>query len=437
MIWHPGRTLAAARRDELARNAAAVLTLRVVSIALEFVAGLVLARWLLAIGYGVYAYVISWVTLLAVPATAGFDRLMLRESGALAARREWGQLAGLHRRARGIVLAAGCAIVGLGFVTADRWLGMAPGGGLTQAFRIGLLCIPFIAWSRLNVAGLQGLGQPVRAGLAEGVLQPLFLLAGIAAIAGADIAPSAAQAVAVYAGAVVISCTVATILMRRALPADAHAVPREFRTRVWLRQALPFVFMLGMNVLLTHTDVVMLGWLDSATTSGIYRIAWQVAAVTALPLAAMNASFAPRITMAHAAGNLPQLEAEARRAARLTLLMSLPIAAVLWLAGGRILAIFGAPFTSGYASLAILTFGQLVNAAAGSVGYLLIMTGHERAAAAGLGAAAVSNVLLNAWLIPVLGMEGAALASCVTLIGLNVAFAMLVRRRLGLRMILL
>jgi len=52
----------------------------------------------------------------------------------------------------------------------------------------------------------------------------------------------------------------------------------------------------------------------------------------------------------------------------------------------------------------------------GSVGALLNMTGHERDTLRGVAIAAVANVVLGLALIPLFGLEGAALATAATLI---------------------
>jgi O-antigen/teichoic acid export membrane protein len=67
---------------------------------------------------------------------------------------------------------------------------------------------------------------------------------------------------------------------------------------------------------------------------------------------------------------------------------------------------------------------------AGSVGYIMMMTGHERQAAFVILGATAGNILLNLMLIPPFGMEGAAVASAVTLIAWNVAMALFLWRKL-------
>ena len=62
----------------------------------------------------------------------------------------------------------------------------------------------------------------------------------------------------------------------------------------------------------------------------------------------------------------------------------------------------------------------------------LTMTGHQRDAAASIGAGAVLNVVLNVALIPGWGLEGAAAATATSMIVWNLLLAVAVRRRLGI-----
>ena len=114
------------------------------------------------------------------------------------------------------------------------------------------------------------------------------------------------------------------------------------------------------------------------------------------------------------------------------MLFSLPVAAGLLVFGQRFLLIFGAEFTTGRAALSILSAGQLINVAMGAVGLLLVMTGHERDAAKGIGIGALLNIILNALMIPRWGLEGAAIANAGSIIAWNVLLALWVYRRLGI-----
>ena len=60
------------------------------------------------------------------------------------------------------------------------------------------------------------------------------------------------------------------------------------------------------------------------------------------------------------------------------------------------------------------------------------MTGHERIAAIGIGVGAISNIILNAFFIPVLGIDGAAIASTISMILWNIVLAIKVHKHLGI-----
>ncbi|MFO7971597.1 MAG: polysaccharide biosynthesis C-terminal domain-containing protein, partial [Desulfobacterales bacterium] len=92
--------------------------------------------------------------------------------------------------------------------------------------------------------------------------------------------------------------------------------------------------------------------------------------------------------------------------------------------------VFGAVFVNSYLPLVILMAGQMVNSAAGSVAFLLNMTGHERDTAKGVACAAGINIVLNLILIPPLGINGAATATAVSMVVWNVLLWWMVRKRL-------
>jgi O-antigen/teichoic acid export membrane protein len=68
----------------------------------------------------------------------------------------------------------------------------------------------------------------------------------------------------------------------------------------------------------------------------------------------------------------------------------------------------------------------------GLAALVLNMTGHERDTAKGIAVSALLNVTLNALLIPLWGIEGAALASTLSMVVWNSLLVVLVHRRLGL-----
>jgi len=111
------------------------------------------------------------------------------------------------------------------------------------------------------------------------------------------------------------------------------------------------------------------------------------------------------------------------KAAKLSVAWSAPVAIVLIAFRHPLLSIFGPQFQSAGLALVIMVIGQFVNTVAGPAGVVLMMTRHERAAAAGVGAGLLVNLALNALLVPSLGVVGAAIGTSASRIIWNAALA--------------
>jgi O-antigen/teichoic acid export membrane protein len=107
-----------------------------------------------------------------------------------------------------------------------------------------------------------------------------------------------------------------------------------------------------------------------------------------------------------------------------------PLLALMMIFPSSILSLFGPDFEAGALLLRVLSIGQFINVAAGSVGYLLIMTGHERLLSLNITLATIINLWLCLWLIPKMGPLGAAIATAVPLAFLNLLSAYFVYAKL-------
>jgi len=93
-------------------------------------------------------------------------------------------------------------------------------------------------------------------------------------------------------------------------------------------------------------------------------------------------------------------------------LISVPAVAVLLIGGRVVLHAYGSAFVDAYPILAVLTSGTLVGATMGIIsGFLLTMTGHERAASRMVVGTALLNLALTITLTPLFGAVGAAVAT--------------------------
>jgi O-antigen/teichoic acid export membrane protein len=81
--------------------------------------------------------------------------------------------------------------------------------------------------------------------------------------------------------------------------------------------------------------------------------------------------------------------------------------------------------------LVLLALAQLFFAATGFAGTVLVMTGNESWLVRGVVVGAVTNIGLNALLIPPFGLNGAAAATAIAMTAMNVCLVVFARRRAG------
>ena len=172
--------------------------------------------------------------------------------------------------------------------------------------------------------------------------------------------------------------------------------------------------------------------MKGAVSAGIYNVANRGAELIIFVLNSINMVLAPTIAALYTQGDKERLQNIITLSVRIVLLFSLPVALGLVFFGKYFLMIFGNEFVLGNKALTILSIAQLFNCAMGSVGLLLIMTGHQRQAAIGVVISAVLNVIFNALFIPIWGIEGAAIATGISIISWNSIYVVWVYRKLGI-----
>lgn len=407
-------------RTELLRSGAGTFALQAGAAALSVGSAVVMARILGVEQYGAYAFAMAVASLMVIPTTLGLPGLAVREVSRLAARERWGVLRGLLVWAARTVLvvsvpvAAGAALLVAGF-------DLGPDEAHIPLV-LAMAVVPFVAVVQVGAAVLRGLGRVVLGHLHETVLRPgLALVVLVAAYAVAGDTVDADWAV----GAQVVAAAAAVVLVvgltARHVPRAVWGAVDEREPRVWLGAALPMMFIGAAQVVNVNTDVVMVGAFEGAEAAGLYRVASRGAHAVVFVLVAANTVLQPVVASMHARGEVERLQRVLTRSVRLVTLVALAVTVALVAAGGPVLrGVFGSEFGVAATALAILAGGQLVNASLGSAGTVLMMTGHERDAAVAVGVGAVVNVALNAVLVPLFGIEGAASATAVSVVTWNV-----------------
>src|SRR4029077_4470085 len=122
-----------------------------------------------------------------------------------------------------------------------------------------------------------------------------------------------------------LAFVIAIQLVRFAAFVRTAVPPAEpvYEARMWMRVALPLLLIASFMIVLSETDIVMVGALVGSRQAGLYAAASKTASLVAFVLLAVNAIAAPMISAQHARGEHGAMQRLGSRLARWALFPSL------------------------------------------------------------------------------------------------------------------
>lgn len=407
--------------------------LRVTYMGCTFLTSLILARFLGITEFGIYTYTLSWSYLLGVFSTVGLDNLLVREVAVYKSNLDWGLLRGILRWSNWLsvgfsVLIAGVAIA-IAMVT-----GMSDDISLFTTFCLAMATLPFAALRNLRRGAMRGLERVTLGLIPEMLIAPVAILITILfAFAVARHSLTAWWCVGIYTVVTAVTSILSIKLLNKSLPSAVAIIAPQYDSRRWLASALPFMLIEGIYIINAKVDILMLGNLQGVGDAAIYVPVNRGAQLINFVLMAISSALAPKIASLYAQGKLQQLQTIVVKHAKFVLLPTLFITAVLIGISSWYLGLFGAEFVAGKKALIILCLGQLLFTITGLGGLLLNMTGNEKYTAFTGTMSAVLNTCLNYLLISRWGVEGAAIATSISLLIMNASNIILVRHKLKIK----
>lgn len=196
--------------------------------------------------------------------------------------------------------------------------------------------------------------------------------------------------------------------------------------------SLPMLMTSTMTFIIAQTGIILLGIFRSEAEVGYYAIAVRLATLTALMLRAINTIAGPKFSELYHSGKMNELFYIAKKSAQLAFWTTVPILAVLIIFGNGILTlVFGSKFGLAYIPMVLLVIGQFINSISGATGMFMNMTGNQNTYSMIMIIASIINIGLNFFLIPVLGIKGAALAAMTTLTFWNISTLIYIKNKFG------
>lgn len=198
-----------------------------------------------------------------------------------------------------------------------------------------------------------------------------------------------------------------------------------------LKVSLPLMFAQSVQFIMAWTDKLMLGGMVDSESVGIYHTAFKLSMFSAISLMSINSIASPKFAEKFANNDIIGLKKITKQSTKMIFFTTLPLIIISFLFPKFLLGIFGKEFLTGVLAFLFLSFGRLISACSGPVGNILQMTDNQNVYARILFFGAVLNVILNYILIPIYGINGAAIASMSSLILWNICMIYIVKKKFG------
>jgi O-antigen/teichoic acid export membrane protein len=403
------------------------------TVALGYVFKVYLARVLGAEALGIYALGMTLVGFIGMFNSLGLPGSAVRFVAAYRATGRFKDLHALLWRGAGLLLVANIVVAVL-FLTFGRILAVHFYHSLTLE-----RYLPWFAFIPL-VGVLNSFYGKVLAGYRDLKLRTLIVnfIGGPLTMLLAVLLISFGLGLRGYLLAQILSGIILVLLLlvavRHFTPAAARfsALPGSYPEKEVWHFSTAMVGIGFLEFIMTQADKIALGYFRSPREVGIYSVAAAVVAYVPLVLSSVNQIFAPTIADLHSRGNRLLLSRLFQSLTKWVMGLTLPLALVVIMLARPFMRMFGHEFEHGWPILVIGTLGQLINCGVGSVGYILLMAGHERRLLRVQMTMAATILVLTAILVPLWGAIGAAAAAAVANIGTNLWNLYEVRKRLGL-----
>ena len=399
------------------------LLVTISNILLGMVLVIILARTLGPAQYGVYTYILTFVSILSIPAKLGLPNLIVRETSKSQVSADWGRMRGLWRWSNIVAALSSLFVVLICYSILCLFFGEQTVSG-NIAWFWGLTLIPIMTFTSLRGAAMQGLRKITMGRAPDQILRPalLCLLLIITAQWGGHTNYNHLIALQLHLLAAATALVVGVYLLSLYRPSELRERPiPKYENGPWLKAIFPLALTGAMFQINRNADILMIGHLMSPIEVGVYRIAVQGALLTSFGLQVVGMFISPFFASLHEQQDLPRLQKLATVSARVALLFALPCFLVVLAWGSQLIEfIFGTEYKGAYIPLLILAGGQVVNSFFGYVGIILNMCGFQNNVARVLILTALLNLVCNAAMIPKYGITGAAAATSTTLIVFNV-----------------
>lgn len=391
-----------------------------VELSVSFLAKILIARVLGPVNYGVVALGVTTMIMVTTIVLLGLNRGVARTLPRYDdAEHRRGVLLSAFGIAVPLSIIAGIIVSAIAPQIATELFGIPSASPIIRVF--GLI-VPIAVVMRLAVGSTQGLKRA----LPKVYIQNLALPVGrfVAVIAALLFGFGAIGIAWAYAFSYAMAAAVGMALLIRYTPLAAREITPVPMRRELLVFSVPLAISMTMTLVFSDIDTFMLGYFKSASHVGVYNTVYPLAELLVLVMSSFGFIFMPVVSELHEEGDIASVRRLYQIATKWVFIVTFPLFAVVVLFPVQTIQLtFGSEYVVGDLALIVLAVAFFTHAIAGPNMDALTSIGRTRAIMYDNVFVALLNVGLNLALIPEYSILGAAWATAISYVVLNLLYS--------------
>ena len=408
--------------QKIAKGTGIIFIGTIIGLLLGFIGRIILVRYITQTEYGIYCLALVIISIFATISTLGLSEGSTRYIAYFRGKKEEGKVRGVISSSIKIAIIASISLAAISFFVSDfisASLFNTP--ELSTPIKIFSIAIPFTVLINVFIAIFRGFDRVDAQVYFNNILRPILYLLFLIAVVLFGL--SFLGVIYAYVLSIAVTCTVFVIYLMKKYPLSIRSGSSVTNpmTKKLLFFSVPLLAVTMIQMIITYTDTLMLGYFKTPDIVGLYNAALPLANLVPVFLLSVNFLFVPIISQLYAKNLMAEMKRSYVVLTKWIFLLTLPIFFVFFLFPDVVLDfLFGSRYIGAAIALQILSLGFFVHASLGANTGILLIMGKTKLIMWIILVGSIINIILNAVLIPPLGIIGAAFASALSLIAIKI-----------------
>ncbi len=297
-----------------------------------------------------------------------------------------------------------------------------------ECLRLVALALPFFAINQICVEFIRGFKKLIISELIRSITLPVIIIVSIFILGQRSL--GIIEIIYFFVMGTLANLIISSVSIRIQLKNIPNNNTLIITQREFLKTSIPMMITSISSSLIAALPIFFLDYFSSQSNVGIFSIVFRIAQFISIILLVVNTIAAPKFAELFWADKKKELQLLITKSTKIMFWVAFFLSVMVIISSNWILKLFGAEFVEGNWALVILVIGQFVNAATGSVGLILNMSGNQ---------IALRNInllaLLMLWIcgifvIPRMPLIGASVCYSIVFITINILSVIYVKNNL-------